>query len=130
MTDARSLSPGDLEALAKDILIGFEPLSQAQMPASGEPPAVEASSEEQLQNLLVSCREQDAQVEQLLEKITQICGGLTFQVPVGATEVRAALISLNMNPNQVSYRDYLELLRLQLKLAQSMSTEVARGLSI
>lgn len=58
------------------------------------------------------------QVDQLLEQINKRAGKLTFQVPADETEVRAALVALQMDPNQVSYQDYVDLLRLQIKAGQ------------
>lgn len=76
-----------------------------------------------LQKLLNDLTKQQDYAEALLDAIAPYTTNLTFAVPISATEVRAALIALEMDPNQVSFQDYVTLLRFQLDAAIQVANE-------
>jgi hypothetical protein len=81
------------------------------------------TAEDRLQNLLSDLSKQEQYSEAIIENIKPYAIDLTFAVPESAIEIRAALIALDMNPEKINFQDYVELLRLQLDIAQQMAQE-------
>jgi hypothetical protein len=78
---------------------------------------------ERLQKLLDDLAKQQIYAEAILDGIKPYAVNLTFAVPASSTEVRSALLALGMNPDKVSYEDYLRLLRLQLDISSQIAQE-------
>lgn len=94
-----------------------------------QPPAPEvetaSTTEDRIKTLLDSATYIDNKVDELMEQLKKICKPLTFTVPKDQQEVRAAMVTLGMESDQVSYDDYVELLKLQLKLSHDAAAEMS-----
>lgn len=122
------LSEADRYQLEKRVELVFQSAPQVNMPEA-TPTLVPktATFEERTEKLLDDCQNMRSQCDQLLVQIGKMAKDLTFPVPADALEVRTALASLGLNPNQMSYQDYVDLLKMQMALGRSMGTQVSYG---
>ena len=121
----RSITPGDRLNLEKQVELIFKSAPQVEIPAA--PPVAQTvnSIEDRTQKLLSDCDNMNNQCDQLLIQIGKMAVNLTFPVPAQALDVRAALTALGLDPNQMSYQDYVDLLKMQMALGRSMGNQVS-----
>ena len=124
----KELSVSDRSILEKQVNLIHNQVSRVEMPFSQSEESTQVVSiEDRTQRLLDNCRNMSDQTDRLIVQIGKMAKPLTFTVPAEATEVRAALSSLGFDPNQMTYQNYVDLLKMQMELSRTMGAEVSHG---